>query len=229
MSGVPVPAPADASRPRRSARRVLIAALSVVTALAVAGGVGLVGLGAWRLVAPAAPAAAERHTVERRAPALAPVAPAEPSRVTIPALSFDAPVTGLPIGDATVLDPPAADEVFWLSDFGLPGAGTDNTVFLIGHTSADGRAVFDPLINRAERTTMALPGDEVLIDTANGTVAYEIIATERHDKTALATVANVWENVPGRLVIITCLFQADRDVAPDNVVVFAQAVPHSAE
>lgn len=205
-------------------RRVLVGVLAGVTALAVAGGVALVGLGAWRLAAPPAHATAERVAVEHVGAELPEVPAAPPSELSIPAIGFAAPVAPLAIGAASVLDPPTAEDVFWLTDFGAPGAGSDNTVFLIGHTSADGRAVFDPLVDRAAGTTTALPGDEVLVETAGGTVAYEIVATERHDKTALAELASVWENVPGRLVIITCLFQADRDLAPDNIVVFARAV-----
>lgn len=205
-------------------RRALVGVLAGVTALAVAGGVALVGLGAWRLAAPTAHATAERVAVEHVGAELPEVPAAPPSDLSIPAIGFAAPVAPLAVGAASVLDPPTAEDVFWLTDFGAPGAGSDNTVFLIGHTSADGRAVFDPLVDRAAGTTTALPGDEVLVETAGGTVAYEIVATERHDKTALAELASVWENVPGRLVIITCLFQADRDLAPDNIVVFARAV-----
>ncbi|MBL3698289.1 class F sortase [Leucobacter luti] len=193
------------------------------TALTVVGGLALVGFGAWQLLAPPAPpTGAERRAVPRISDELPPAAAAAPSGVAVPAIGFVADVLPLAVGSAAVLDPPTADEAYWLSDYGMPGSGTDNTVFLIGHTSADARAVFDPLVDRARQDTTLMPGDEILLATETGTVAYEVIGSERHEKTRLAELENVWESDPGRLVLITCLFQADRDLAPDNVVVFAR-------
>lgn len=67
-----------------------------------------------------------------------------------------------------------------------------------------------------------LPGDEILIDTDDGTAVYEVIVTERHEKTALADVENLWNAVPGRLVLITCFFEASGDTASDNMVIYAK-------
>ena len=199
------------------------ATLVGITALAVVAGLGLVGVGAWQLLAPAPEqTGAERRTVQQVGRSIDPAEAGRPSRIEIPVLGFEAAVDAMSVGDAAVLDPPAADRVFWLDDYGMPGVGSDNTVYLIGHTSADGRAVFDPLVDRAAQRPTALPGDEIIVTTEHGRVPYEIVSTQRHDKTALADLEDVWEPKAGRLVLITCFFAAAGDTAPDNMVLFAR-------
>lgn len=206
------------ARTRRGLRWAAIAVVAVITLT----GAALVGTGIWSSVQGETDQnASERRAVEplggqRLAPTAAP-----PLSIRIPALDFSAPIEPLATDSETTLDPPTAEDAYWLSDYGLAGEGAENTFYLIGHTSADGRAVFDPLVDRGAGEVTVMPGDEILVDTSNGTAVYEIIATERHDKTALADLENVWTNAPGRLVIITCFFGAD-GTAPDNMVLFAR-------
>jgi hypothetical protein len=218
----PIP-PARSSRPTRARRgaRGLAVALTVG---AVAAGAALIGVGAWSLASGGdAPAvgAVERRAVEPLGGRLLAPPAAAPHGVRIPAIGFSAEVDPLAVGAETVLDPPTAETAYWLSDYGLAGRGAENTVYVIGHASADGRAVFDPLVDRAAGRGTVMPGDEILVDTANGTAVYEVVSVERHDKTALADLANVWTSAPERLVLITCFFTAAGE-APDNMVVFAR-------
>ncbi|GAA1322808.1 class F sortase [Leucobacter albus] len=199
--------------------------LAALTGIAVIAGVTLLGFGGWQL---ANPTPNDAPTSERRAVAPSEVAPLPPAAVphalTIPALGFQSEVFEFQTGGAPELNPPDAERAYWLSDYGLPGAGSDNTVYLIGHTSADGRAVFDPLVDREAQHSRVLPGDEIWLETATGTVVYETIAVERHERQRLADVDNVWTTAPGRLVLVTCFFEASTDTVSDNLVVFARAL-----
>lgn len=205
---------------RAALGRVLLGA----TLLAVAAGLVLVGVGAWQLFGAGGPepTGAERRSVEQVGEPIEAASASRPTAVSIPVIGFSAAIEPMGVGDSEVLDPPTADDVFWLEDYGLPGTGSQNTVYLVGHASADGRAVFDPLVDRAEQKTTVLPGDEVVVATEKGEVPYEVVSTERHDRTALADLEDVWTGEPGRLVLITCFFAPDRDVAPDNMVLFAR-------
>ncbi len=206
---------------RRLARRAATAAVCII----IATGIVLIGAGIWSLASgdgdTAADGTTERRTVDLLGGQLLAPAAAEPLEVRIPAIDFSATIDPLTVESETVLDPPTAETAYWLSDYGLVGEGAGNTTYLIGHTSADGRAVFDPLVDRAAGESTVMPGDELLVDTANGTAVYEVVAVERHDKTALADLEDVWTSSPGRLVLITCFFTAAGE-APDNMVVFAR-------
>lgn len=213
------------TRPPRGRR--LPRPLAVLTGIAVVAGLALTGVGAWELFSPGgepARAATERRDVARSdsPPPMPPAA--APHSVAIPAIGFRTDVGALATGSAPALNPPEAGRAYWLSDYGLPGEGANNTVYLVGHTSADGRAVFDPLVDRAEQQSTVLPGDEVTLDTDTGTVTYEVIAVERHNRQRLSELESVWTNAPGRLVLITCFFERSTDEISDNLVVFARAL-----
>lgn len=205
---------------RSPVRRLLLG----LTVAAIVAGVVLLGVGGWQLLASQAPeqTGAERRSVEAVGHQIESAPASPPTSVAIPAIDFVAPVDSMAVGASAVLDPPTREDVFWLDDYGVPGAGSDNTVYLIGHTSTDGSAVFDPLVNRAEQRPTVLPGDEVIVATEEGSVPYEIVATERHDRAALSDLEEVWTGEPGRLVLITCFFASDQDVASDNMVLFAE-------
>lgn len=204
---------------RKGVRAALIAAVAV-TLLA---GAALIGVGIWGGggEAPTAAATSARRSVESVGGQLDAPAASTPHAVRIPAIDFAADIKPYAVEDRTTLYPPSAEEVFWLSDYGLVGEGAENTAYLIGHTSADGRAVFDPLVDRAAGTSTVLPGDELLVDTETGTAVYEVIAVELHARTALAEVADVWTRAPGRLVLVTCFFDEQGRVS-DNLVMFAR-------
>ncbi len=214
----PTPDPVVVRPHRMARRRVLLALTSVV----VAAGLLLVGASAWQLLAPHDAPVTERRAVPE-APALPNAPAARPVSVEIPAIGFDAEVRAFAGNGAPSLVPPDADHVHWLEEYGLPGAGSENTVYVIGHTSADGRAVFDPLVDRAAQRSTVLPGDEIRIENEAGLVSYDVVAVERHDRRSLADIENVWKPVPGRLVLITCFFESQSDAVSDNLVIFARA------
>ncbi|WP_157502386.1 class F sortase [Leucobacter celer] len=204
--------------------RVRSRPLTAAVVLVVLVGLGVFGVGVWQMVGAEHPVAetGERTAVDSLSTRIDDAPASPPVGLEIPALRFEAPIEPLSIGSDEVLDPPTAGDAFWLSDYGLPGVGTDNTVYLVGHTSSTGDAVFDPLVDLDRQQPRLQPGDEIVVRTEEGAVLYEVLATERQDKTAITDLETVWRNEPGRLVIITCFFAASRTEAPDNLIVYAR-------
>jgi sortase (surface protein transpeptidase) len=89
-----------------------------------------------------------------------------------------------------------------------------------GHVdSADGPAVFF-------RLRELVPGDEVLVDRADGTTArFTVTRVERHLKDAFPTQAVYGPTADAQLRLVTCGGDFDRSARSyeDNVVVFARA------
>ncbi|MGO1801842.1 MAG: class F sortase [Microbacteriaceae bacterium] len=201
----------------------------IFTTILVLGGIGLIGGGIWQTMAATPPAhpVPERVVTASMAEQATPVPAGEPHTVRIPVIQFEADVDSLSLEGSTVINPPTFDRAYWLSEYGMPGSDADGTVYLSGHSSAAGTAVFDPLIDRADTRSALEIGDEILVDTENGTVVYLIQALERHPKTELADIENLWTPSPGRLVIVTCYYDGTAGTAPDNFVVYARLAPES--
>ena len=212
------------SEPTRTPRSRLIWRL--VVAAAVVAGLALIGVGVWRMLTPAQAAPPpERHAVDDDAIAAEPVPQAEPERLRIPVIDFAADVRGLAVDDSGVIRPPTVDAAYWLEDYGLAGSDATETVYLAGHSSAAGTSVFDPLVDRAQDASTLQVGDELLVDTEEGTVVYLVQALKRYDKTELPDIDDLWTTSPGRLVLITCYYEQGATSAPDNFVVYARLAP----
>jgi sortase (surface protein transpeptidase) len=218
---------------RRPTRRTAALAGAAVLGL---GGAVLVGVGLSMaepvVVAVAeapAPVAAPTASVApspAATPTPTPVARYTPSssvHVAIPAVGLDLPVLPLSPHDG-VIDPPLLTAAYFLEPYGHPvGAAdrADNTLYLAAHSAGHGHDGFDPLLTDEHRDSALAAGDVVEVRTPDGTASYTVERTERVAKQALPTAADVWEPVPGRLVLITC-FQ-HRGKATENLVVFASA------
>lgn len=211
---------------RRLFRRIAIAA----TAVACAAGLTLIGVAAWSALTPSeAPAAPTRTTVDSVASQSAPLPAAEPTRVEIPVIGFDARVLPMSTPTDRVLDPATLDDAYWLDDDnGLAGADATGTVYLVGHSSADGRAVFDPLVDHETHESTLEVGDEIVVTTDEGRVVYLVQAIKQYPKTSLADVEDLWTQSPGRLVVVTCSYDGTNSTASDNLVVYARLAPESA-
>jgi sortase (surface protein transpeptidase) len=138
--------------------------------------------------------------------------------VTVPAVGVRAKVLPLkPQGG--VLDPPTLNDAYLIENYGLPGS--QNTVYIAGHSWDTGKAVFNPLFDiRAQRTEVE-PGDEVVVTAPEATYTYVVERSERYPRPTLDRQREVWEIVPGRLVLITCFQPDDGGEAEDNLIVYA--------
>jgi hypothetical protein len=216
-------APATAAR-RRTGRRWFavpaVAAAGLAAALLVVppnagGSSGVVPSGA----PSSASAVATPSTYARSAAPPAKAAAAAPTRLSIKAADIDVKVLPLTpsAGElaAQSLVPPLTLDAYWLTAYGVPGAGSSNTTYIAGH-SWDGRnAPFNRLSDRS------LVGAAVTVTTAKGTLDYVVDSVTTHDKDSLKD-SEIWNVVPNRVVLISCYTE---DPWGKNVVVTASPAP----
>jgi hypothetical protein len=149
---------------------------------------------------------------------VAPAAVSAPVRVRVPAIGVDAAVTATGTDGSGALVVPADPAVAgWYAGGPVPGAR--GPAVLAGHVDWAGRPTVFARLDRLA------PGDEVLVDRADGTTARFVVTTvERYAKDAFPTAA-VYGATPGaELRLITCGGDFDRAAGSyaDNVVVTAR-------
>jgi len=183
-----------------------------------AGGAPIAGTGVPAAVAAADPtAAAQTSGVEPTIAAAGPALPAaaQPLRIRYPSAAFDVPVHPLDLdGEAQssrTIEPPATKDGYWLTPFGIPGSGSNNTTYVIGHSWEGADAPFNHL------SSAAAVGDRFDVETAAGTISYRVESIKTFVKSGLKD-SPVWDMVPNRLVLISCYTE---DPWGKNVVVTA--------
>lgn len=130
------------------------------------------------------------------------------------------------------INPDGLEIARWVndSDMAAPGSDAERTVYIAGHTHPSKAAVFNPLYDRATSTSHVQIGDEFHITTEQ-TIAmgadplrYVVEGVEDYPKGVVAegTENEVWQIVPGRLVIITCFQNPSGTRSTDNFAVYAQ-------
>ncbi|WP_255769345.1 class F sortase [Pseudarthrobacter sulfonivorans] len=151
-------------------------------------------------------------------PGLALPAASAPVRIIYPGAAIDAGVHPLePDGSAVAtrtVVPPATMDGYWLTPFGSPGSGSDNTTYVIGHSWEDRDAPFNHLSSRAA------VGDEFDVVTATGSIRYRVDSVTTYLKASLKD-SPIWDMVPNRVVLISCYTE---DPWGKNVVVSASPV-----
>lgn len=182
-----------------------------------------------------APASTATDPLAAKSPALAPPVPSEPSEgpnqegglkdgspplhITYGAVGLDQNVVPLaPTAEELRLGaivPPHTSDAYWLSPYGMPGGGSTNTTYIVGH-SLEGRP--SPFNNISEH---AKPGDLLTVTTAEGHLGYRIDAVTTEYKDTLKDSA-IWDKQPGRLMVITCY---TADLWGKNIIVQASPLP----
>lgn len=156
---------------------------------------------------PAAPA--------QQAPAVVLPAAAAPQHVRYPSAGFDVVVHPLDLDSdaqaSQTIVPPETKDGYWLTPFGTPGDGSANTTYVIGHSWDGAEAPFNHLSSAAH------VGDRFEVDTASGTITYQVESVTTYLKSSLKD-SPIWDIVPNRLVLISCYTQ---DPWGKNVVVTA--------
>ncbi|HJV99551.1 MAG TPA: class F sortase [Arthrobacter sp.] len=155
--------------------------------------------------APAAPVASGPALPEASAP----------QRIIYPKASMDTAVHAL-APDSTAVEsqtivPPTTKDGYWLTPFGVPGNGSTNTTYIIGHSWEGQDAPFNHLSSAAE------VGDAFDVVTATGTIHYRVDSVTTYLKATLKD-SPIWDMVPSRLVLISCYTE---DPWGKNVVVSA--------
>jgi len=215
-------------RRRQSRAGAVVAA--VAAPLLLAAGLA-VGAGALRTSseasgAPPVPAAAPAAEVTTSAAAPPsgrprpgrPAGGAAPEAVVVPALGIEAVVSGITLKQGALTPPADPQQVGWWSEGAAPGADTGAAV-LTGHTVHTGGGAFDDL----EELTA---GDDVVVRTARGRIAYVVDSVRVLDRDELARQsADVFDQSgAARLVLITCE-DWDGTAYRSNVVVTARPSP----
>lgn len=138
-----------------------------------------------------------------------------PQRITYPAAGMDVVVHPLePQGGDTEsrsIVPPETMDGYWLTPFGTPGVGSENTTYVIGHSWEGLDAPFNHL------SSAAVPGDILAVATEAGVLRYAVESVTTYTKSTLKD-SPVWDAVPNRLVLISCYTE---DPWGKNVVVVA--------
>ncbi|MEX5295034.1 class F sortase [Kocuria sp. CPCC 205268] len=219
------PAPERASRRGASTRWAAagLGAAAVLSAVLLTDPWGADGPDAGAPAATATAPAENRPSTPAATPRLSPSAGTEPDRpaaaapvrLTVEDAGFDVAVLPLAPSEqelaSELLVPPDTLDGYWLTPYGVPGEGSENTTYITGH-SWEGR---DAPFNRL--SDPGLVGSEVEVRTATGTLEYVVDSVVTHDKTTLKD-SDIWRIVPDRLVIVSCYTE---DLWGKNVVLTA--------
>lgn len=110
------------------------------------------------------------------------------------------------------LVPPLTLNAYWLTSYGAPGTGSDDTTYIVGH-SWDGK---DAPFNRL--SDESLLGSEFTLTTQEGELTYVVDSVITHDKDTLKD-SDIWDITPNRVVLISCYTE---DPWGKNVVITAR-------
>ncbi len=153
--------------------------------------------------AKAAPAKtqAAKTTAAKAAPKSIRVTAAPPQRIIYPAAGIDVVVHHLkPDHDDTAsrsIVPPETMDGYWLTPYGMPGTGSVNTTYVIGHSWEGRDAPFNHL------SSSAAPGDVFTLVTSKAKLLYRVDTVTTYTKSSLKD-SSIWAVVPNRLVLISC-------------------------
>lgn len=121
-----------------------------------------------------------------------------PVRLVVPALDVDVPVVPIRAPGRQLLPPDDPTVLGWWSGGARPGAAWGSAL-VTGHTVSSGGGAFDDL-------ETLRGGDLVRVRTRLGRIGYRVTGVTIYRKASLARdAARVFDQqVPGRLVLITC-------------------------
>ncbi|MCO4254465.1 class F sortase [Pseudarthrobacter cellobiosi] len=166
----------------------------------------------------AAPEAAAPGPAAAAAPVPSLPEASAPLRILYPAADIDVPVHPLEpdasaVASRTLVPPPTMDG-YWLTPFGTPGSGSDNTTYVIGHSWEGRDAPFNHL------SSAAAVGDVFDVVTSTGSIRYRVDSVTTYLKEGLKD-SPIWDMVPSRVVLISCYTE---DLWGKNVVVSASPI-----
>jgi LPXTG-site transpeptidase (sortase) family protein len=169
--------------------------------------------------APATPTPTSTPTAIPTAAVPAGPAAAPPQRLVYPAADIDVVIhplepSGADQASQTIVPPPTMDG-YWLTPYGVPGAGSTNTTYVAGHSWVDRDAPFNHL------SSDAAVGDKLTVTTSTGELAYHVDSVTTYNKSSLKD-SPIWQVTPNQVVLISCYTD---DFWGTNVVVVASPEP----
>ncbi|MFB2554209.1 class F sortase [Herbiconiux liangxiaofengii] len=151
-----------------------------------------------------------------------PPVPGQPIGLSIPAVGLSTAVRAMDVAPGGVVDPPGPTFAYWLSAYGVAGPAAGNTVYIAGHTFRGGGAVFNPLLDVPNEQSAVAAGDAIAVETPEAVYDYVVTDVQRYDKASVDQQSELWEQVPGRLVLVTCFQYDDSQASTQNLVIFAR-------
>lgn len=138
-------------------------------------------------------------------------------RFMVPSVGLDVPLGTMNAVGGLVL-PPGFTSAYRISNLGSPTAPKRGTVYVAMHSLrfgglGPGNYLFDVQTSASK----VQPGARI----EAGGVTYVVDTTKIVAKSRLPGDAQIWRNVPGRLVVVTCLEKPDNTPATDNFIITA--------
>lgn len=130
------------------------------------------------------------------------------------------------LGELTVVEgeitPPGFESAYLLRNLGvMPQHAVVGTVYVVMHSlSGKGVGPGNYLIDVNTQESMVAPGERVNVMG----VEYRVLGAAVVHGDQLPEDDSIWADVPGRLVVITCMQGVDGGRSPDNVVITAELV-----
>jgi hypothetical protein len=141
-------------------------------------------------------------------------------RFRIPSVGLDVPLGELSMAGGTIT-PPTYASAYVVRNLGAgPTRPRSGTVFVAMHSlRGGGTGPGNYLIDEGRDGTSLRPGSVIELDS----VAYQVTRAELVDRDRIGDDATVWADVPGRLVVITCMQTPSGDRPPtQNLVIEAR-------
>lgn len=145
-------------------------------------------------------------------------APAAGLTLKVPSVGLDVPVASLLSVDGEIT-PPGFTSAYWVRDRGIaPDDAQAGTLYVVTHSLRNGGKAPGNYLTDVQNGRSAV-SDGATIGVGKNT--YTVTSSELVTKTKLAQDSGVWTNVPGRLILITCLERPDNGPSIDNLVITA--------
>ncbi|MFJ5925024.1 class F sortase [Kitasatospora sp. NPDC092948] len=142
-------------------------------------------------------------------------------RFVVPSVGLDVPLgTMNEVADSVV--PPGFTSAYRIDNLGTPTAPASGTVYVAMHSlrwGATGPGNY--LFALDTGTSKVTPGAAIDV----GGTRYVVDAATTVPKDDLPDTPEIWDDVPGRLVVLTCLEKPDNSPSVDNFVITAHLDP----
>ena len=136
----------------------------------------------------------------------------------VPSVGLSAPLSTMSMVNG-VINPPGFQRVYEVRNVGHPFSERERgTVYLTTHSLKNGKAPGNALIDVMSERASVSNGDSIFVRN----VEYVIEDHFTIEKPKLKRSKKVWEIVPGRLVIVTCLQRPEGGRSLKNSIIFAQ-------
>jgi len=139
-------------------------------------------------------------------------------RLRVPSVDLDVPLGALDMVDDTI-NPPGFTSAYQVRNLGVPlEDASTGTVYVVMHSLRAGVGPGNHLIDVEAQASRVEPGAKIIIGDRTWTATGDLTVT----KPELGAQEHLFDDTPGRLVLITCQQRSDGKAAGENLVITAQ-------